>query len=275
MSKMNRRMLEFLAAGILTVVFGVPFLFVIFNAGKSTAEAAVMAFSLPSSPQYLENLREVFSAGRGMVLRGFYNSARLTIFTILVLTVVSAMTGFVLERRRDRWGSVVQFLVMMGLMLPPAVVPTIWLLKGLGLYRTLLSMVMIEVALGFPFAVLLYRAFMVSIPRDLDEAALIDGCGPLYLFFRIIFPLLKPVSVTITILTAITVYNDFVNPLYFLPGAENVTIQLSLYNFQTQFNTRWNLLFADVLVIAVPPFLFYLFFRRQIVEGMVAGAIKA
>ncbi|AEJ61592.1 ABC-type transporter, integral membrane subunit [Spirochaeta thermophila DSM 6578] len=275
MRKMNRRMLELLAAGILTVAFGVPFLFVILNAGKSTAEAASMAFSLPSSPQYLENLGEVFRAGRGMVLRGFYNSARLTIFTILVLTVVSAMTGFVLERRQDRVGSLIQFLVMTGLMLPPAVVPTIWVLKGLGLYRTLLSMVMIEVALGFPFAVLLYRAFMVSIPRDLDEAALIDGCGPLYLFFRIIFPLLKPVSVTITILTAITVYNDFVNPLYFLPGAENVTIQLSLYNFQTQFTTRWNLLFADVLVIAVPPFLFYLFFRRQIVEGMVAGAIKA
>ncbi|ADN01794.1 carbohydrate ABC transporter permease [Spirochaeta thermophila] len=275
MRKIHRRMLEFLVVVIFTVAFGVPFLFVIFSAGKSTAEAATMAFSLPSSPQYLENFREVFRAGGGMVLRGFYNSVRLTIFTILVLTVVSAMTGFVLERRRERVGSLILFLIMTGLMLPPAVVPTIWILKGLGLYPTLLSMVMIEVALGFPFAVLLYRAFMISIPRDLDEAALIDGCGPLYLFFRIIFPLLKPVSVTIIILTSINVYNDFVNPLYFLPGAENVTIQLSLYNFQTQFHTRWNLLFADVLVIAVPPFLFYLFFRRQIVEGMVAGAIKA
>ena len=93
---------------------------------------------------------------------------------------------------------------------------------------------MIEVALQMPFAVLVFRAFMASVPRELDEAATIDGASPLRIFFSVILPLMRPAIVTVVVITAVTVYNDFTLPLYFLPGSENVTVQLTLYNLSSK-----------------------------------------
>ena len=108
---------------------------------------------------------------------------------------------------------------------------------------------------------------MSTIPRELDEAAIIDGAGPWQLFFRVIFPLLRPAIITVIVVSSVAIYNDFVNPLYFLPGNDNATVQLTLFNFQSQFSTRWNLLFTDVLLITIPPLIMFMFFKRQIVSG--------
>ncbi|WP_218961848.1 carbohydrate ABC transporter permease [Actinomyces ruminis] len=157
---------------------------------------------------------------------------------------------------------------------PPAVVPTIWVLEGLGLYKTLAGLIAVHVAFGLSFCILLFRAFVETIPRELDEAAVIDGAGPLRLFFRVIFPLLKSTIVTVIVVQAVTVFNDFTYALYFLPGAGNETVQLTLYNYQSQGLNQWNLLFMDVLLITIPPLIMYAFFNRQIQEGMTAGAVK-
>jgi raffinose/stachyose/melibiose transport system permease protein len=101
-----------------------------------------------------------------------------------------------------------------------------------------------------------------------------DGCSGLSLFFRVVFPLLRPVIVTVVITTSVAVFNDFVNPLYFLPGTENATVQLTLYNFRSQYSTQWNLLFTDVLLITVLPLVAFAIFNRRIVAGMTAGAVK-
>ena len=121
---------------------------------------------------------------------------------------------------------------------------------------------------------LLFRAFVATIPRELDEAAIIDGAGPLRLFFQIILPLLRPVVVTVIVVQSVAIFNDFTNPLYYLPGSENVTVQLTLYNFQSQFSTQYNLLFMNILLITIPPLIMFLFFNRQIVAGLTAGAVK-
>ena len=125
--------------------------------------------------------------------------------------------------------------VLAGLMIPPAVVPTIWVLQCIGLFKTIHGMILIQVAYGLAFTVLLYRAFIATIPRDLDEAARIDGAKPWQIFFRVVLPLLKPVTVTVIVVQSIAIFNDFTHPLYYLPGQENVTVQLTLYNFQSQF----------------------------------------
>jgi raffinose/stachyose/melibiose transport system permease protein len=148
------------------------------------------------------------------------------------------------------------------------------LLQSLGLFKTLHGMVLVEVAYGLSFSVLLFRSFIATIPRELDEAAIIDGAGPLRLFFTVILPLLKPVVITVIVVQSVFVFNDFTNPLYYLPGKENVTVQLTLFNFQSQFNSSFNLLFMNILLITVPPLIVYLFFNRQIVAGMTAGAVK-
>lgn len=164
--------------------------------------------------------------------------------------------------------------MLAGLIIPPAVVPTIWVMQTLGLFKTLPGLILVEVAFGLSFTVLTMRAFIASIPREIDEAAIVDGAGPLRLFFRVIFPLLRSVIVTIVVVQSIFVFNDFQNPLYFLPGNANATVQLTLFNFQSQASTTYNLLFANILVITIPMLVMYIFFQRQIVAGMTAGAVK-
>ncbi|HOJ98916.1 MAG TPA: carbohydrate ABC transporter permease [Termitinemataceae bacterium] len=266
---------ELIALLLVTLVFGVPLLFVFFQAGKTGPEAALQQFVPPRHPQYLTNLQEVLRTSDYMMVRAFINSTVLTVFSVLFLIVISSMAGFVMERRSHRpVVSAFHFVILSGLMVPPSVITTIWILKALHLYRTLPGLILVEIALGLPFSVLLYRAFLVTIPRELDEASFIDGCKGSTLFWKIIFPLLQPVSTTILILSGVTIFNDFVNPLYFLPGAENATIQLTLYNFISRYNTQWHLLFANVLLISIPPLVLFIFFNRRIVEGMVAGSIK-
>jgi len=259
---------------IIGPVFLVPFTFIILTASKTGAEAALFEFSWPSKFQLIENIREVLTFGDNRMFLALWNSTILTVFSVILLVILSALVAYVMQRRLDRVASVSSMIMLAGLIIPPAVVPTIFLLQWLGIYKTLFSLIMIEVAIQMPFAILVFRAFMASISREIDEAAIIDGASPLQIFFSVILPLLRPAIVTVIVITAVTVYNDFTLPLYFLPGSENVTVQLTLYTFISQFSSQWHLLFADVVVITIPPLIMFMFFQRQIVSGLTAGAIK-
>lgn len=257
-----------------SAIFLVPFAFVLLLASKSQAEAALLQFSWPAVNHAWDNLLEVVRTRDYMLLLAFFNSLVITVASVGALVVFSAMVGFVLQRRQSGWNRVADVLILAGLIMPPAVVPTIWVLQELGLFKTITGMVLIEVAYGLAFSIMLFRAFVATIPKELDEAAIIEGAGPLTLFFKVILPLLKPVVVTNIVVQSVTIFNDFTNPLYYLPGAKNVTVQLTLYNFQSQFSTSYNLLFMNILIITIPPLIMFLFFNRQIVEGMTAGAVK-
>ncbi|MBA8792595.1 raffinose/stachyose/melibiose transport system permease protein [Friedmanniella endophytica] len=256
------------------VVFLVPFAFILLTASKTGPDASDLSFSLPKQWVLIENIKEVLHTQDYVVLRAFINSITLTVGSVTVMVVLAAMVGYVLQRRRSRINTVVHFLVLAGLIVPPAVVPTIWVLQGLGIFKTMIGMILIEVTFGLSFCVLLFRAFVGTIPRELDEAAIVDGAGPLRLFFSVIVPLLRPVMITVIVVQAVAVFNDFTGPLYFLPGDAGVTVQLTLYNFQSQTLNQWNLLFADILLITIPPLVMYIFFNRQIVAGMTSGAVK-
>ncbi len=256
------------------IIFLVPFGFVLLTAAKSKAEAATFALSLPQQWVLWQNVTEVLSIRDFEVLRAFINSTTLTVSSVTLMVVVSAMAGYVLQRRSSRWNPVINFFVLAGLIVPPAVVPTIWVLQTLGIFKTMIGMILVEVTFGLSFCILLFRAFVATIPRELDEAAVMDGAGPLRLFFQVVLPLLRPVMITIIVVQAVGVFNDFTGPLYFLPGRENVTVQLTLFNFTGQVLNQWNLLFTNILLITVPPLIMYIFFNRQIVAGMTSGAVK-
>ncbi|WP_207455378.1 carbohydrate ABC transporter permease [Herbiconiux sp. SYSU D00978] len=266
--------LGLIAIVVTTVVFLVPFAFIVLTASKSQQEASLLQFTLPTQWQFFENLAAVVETRDGIILRAFLNSTILTVASVAIMVVLAAMVGYVLQRRQSRWNPVVNLLVLAGLIIPPAVVPTIFLLQSLGLFKTMPGLIAVHVAFGLSFCILLFRAFVAGIPRELDEAALLDGASPLRLFFSVIFPLLRSVIVTVIVVQAVTVFNDFTYALYFLPGEENATVQLTLYNFQSQGLNQWNLLFMDVLLITVPPLIMYIFFNRQIVAGMTSGAVK-
>jgi len=259
---------------VIGVIFVVPFVFIFLTAAKPRQEAALFQFSWPSQFQLAENIQEVMTYGDSRMWLALWNSAILTVGSITLIVLFSALVAFVMQRRRDRVESLASSVMLAGLVIPPAVVPTIFLLQWIGLYKTLLGMIMVEVAFTMPFAVLVFRAFVASVPAEIDEAAIMDGASPLRVFFSIILPLLQPAIVTVIVTSTVGIYNDFVGPLYFLPGAQNVTAQLTLFSFINQFSSQWNLLFADVIVITIPPLIMFMFFQRQIVSGMTAGAIK-
>ncbi len=262
------------AIAVSAVVFLVPFVFILLQASKDPSQAADLSLALPTHWRIWQNLQTVLATNDSEIIRAFINSTVLTVVSVAIMVVLAAMVGYVLQRRRGRMNPIVNFFVLAGLIVPPAVVPTIWVLQALGLFKTMPGMILIEATFGLSFSILLFRAFVATIPKELDEAALIDGTGPIRLFFTVILPLLRPVVVTVIVVQAVAVFNDFAGPLYFLPGNENATVQLTLYNFQSLTLTQFNLLFMDILLITIPPLILYIFFNRQIVAGLTSGAIK-
>ena len=268
------RIVGVIAILVSIVVFIVPFIFIFLTASKSTQEANLLAFSWPTEWHLWENIVTVLTDRNGVVVRAFINSTLITVISVTLMVIFSAMVGYVLQRKKSRINGVINFFVMAGLIIPPAVVPTIWALQQIGLFKTIPGMILIQTTFGLSFCVLLFRAFVSTIPRELDEAAIIDGAGPIRLFFQVVLPLLKPVIVTVVVVQAVAVFNEFQNALYFLPGSDTPTVQLTLYNFSAQGLSQYNLLFADILLITIPPLVMFIFFNRQIVAGMTSGAIK-
>ena len=259
---------------VVGVVYVVPFIFIILTAAKTPAEAGLFEFSWPGQFQLVENVREVLAFGDNRMYRALLNSTIITVGSVTLTVFFSALAAYVMQRRRDWTAALVSSIMLSGLIIPPAVVPTIYVLQEIGLYKTLIGLVMIEVAFTMPFATLVFRSFIGSIPMDIDEAAIMDGATPLRIFFSIILPLLRPAMVTVIVVTSVIIFNDFTNPLYFLPGTDNVTAQMTLFSFISQFGSQWNLLFANVLVITIPPLIVFMIFQRQLVSGLTAGAIK-
>jgi raffinose/stachyose/melibiose transport system permease protein len=262
------------AIAVSAVVFLVPFVFTVLQAVKNPQEAGELSMALPTTWHLFENVGEVLTRNGGQFGRALLNSVVLTVASVAIMVVLAAMAAYRLQRRPGRLTRIVNVFVLAGLIVPPAVVPTVWVLQQTHLFKTLGGLILIEATYGMSFCILLFQAFIRTIPRELDEAATIDGAGPLRLFFSVVFPLLAPVVSTVIVVQSVAVFNDFANPLYFLPGAGNETIQVTLFNFQSQTLNEYNLLFMDILLITIPPLVMFVFFNRRIVEGMTSGSIK-
>jgi raffinose/stachyose/melibiose transport system permease protein len=265
---------DVVALAVAGVIFVVPFIFILLTATKDRADASELDFTLPVHFQLLDNINAVIKARDYVMFTALINSMILTVGSVLLIVILSALVAFVWARRSDTAGRLVTTMVLAGLIIPPAVVPTIYVLQTIGLFKTLIGLILVEVAFAMPFSILIMRAFVGTIPREIDEAAVMDGAGSLRLFFRVILPLLRPAIITVVVVTSVAIYNDFVNPLYFLPGRGNETAQLTLFTFQSQFSTQWNLLFADVLLITIPPLIVFMFFQRQFASGLTAGSVR-
>jgi len=255
------------------VIFIIPFYFMLINSLKTRREAGLMNLELPEKFLF-ENYAQAIETNNFMLLRAFYNSTLITAVNIILLIAVCSLGGYILARVGGKLMNGISFFLLTGLMLPPAIIPTIWLLNIFNMFPTRLGLIMVQIALNIPFTAMLYRGYTSTIPREMEEAAYIDGCSSIIMFTRIIFPLFLPVTATVTVLSGVTIFNDFTNPLYFLPGSDNPTVQLTLYNFLGRYMASWHLLFANVILVTVPPLILFIFCNRQIVSGITAGAIK-
>ena len=168
----------------------------------------------------------------------------------------------------------VYLIFLLGLVAPVNYIMTVKVMQVLHIINSYLGAILLYTAQFIPFSMFMYYGFILDMPRNLDEAALIDGCGSMRMFLRVIFPLLKPVSSTVLILNFLNCWNDFIIPLYFINSSSKWGMVMMMYNYFSKFVSSWNLVCAAMLVNVLPILVLYIFGQKYLVEGMTAGAIK-
>ncbi len=261
-----------LIAWIFSAVCLIPLLLILFNALKDKKAASKMNLFLPELPIQWSNLLTVIEKGK--LVTSFLNSLIYSLGSVVLCVFLAALAAYVLSRNRTRVNEFLYMFIVLGITLPINYVALTKVLQFLHLNNTAVGIILLYTAMQLPFMTFLIHGFVAKVPVELDEAAVVDGCGPLRLFFLIIFPLLKPAIATATVLTFLNTWNEFVSPLYFLNRSEQWPMTLSVYNFFGMYFKDWNLVCADILLTSLPVLLVYLFGQKYIVSGMTAGAVK-
>lgn len=256
---------------ILSLLILVPMAMIILNSFKDVKESAVMSLRLPTS-FHPENYLKVLQDDK--LVRSFFNSVLLCVGSCALTTVVSSLAAFVLSRNRSRCNKILYVVFLLGLVAPINYITTVKVLQGLHLINTFPGAILLYTAQFIPFTIFIYYGFISGVPRTLDEAAVSDGCGSVRLFFQIIFPLLKPVTMTAVVINFLNCWNDFIVPLYFLNSSSKWGMIMLMYNYFSQFISSWNLVCAVMIINIIPILLIYIFGQKYLISGMTAGAVK-
>jgi raffinose/stachyose/melibiose transport system permease protein len=225
----------------------------------------------PTTSPTLDNFAQAWQQGGlgGALL----NSTLVTIGSVVIVLAVSSLAAYLLARVTARWSRSLYLLVMLGLVLPfqLASLPLYQTMRDLGLLGTPWALILFYSGLLVPFTTFLYVGFMRALPRDFEDAALIDGCTPLEAFRFVVFPMLKPITVTALVLNAVAVWNDFFTPLLYLSGTARQTLPVAIAGFVGQYITDWNLIFAALVISIVPILVVYFALQRSIISGFAGG----
>ncbi|WP_256761890.1 carbohydrate ABC transporter permease [Cohnella sp. WQ 127256] len=268
-----RKILLEVVSLLISCVIAIPIYLVIVNSFKTGAEASDLGLSLPTKWSIWNNYTDVFVSAK--IPQALWNTTILTVVSVFFIIIFCSLSAYFIQRRENRVSKLIQTIIIAGLILPSSIITTYMLMFDLNLVRTYLGVILLYIAGNYAFLTYVYIGFFHSIPRELDEAAIIDGVRPYGLFWRIIFPLLKPVSASVLIIAFMSVWNDFTTPFYFLNTASRFTLSLTVYFFFGQHSSDWNLVFADIIIVSLPVVILYLFLQRYIVEGLTAGAVKS
>lgn len=260
-----------LTVWVVSAVMLVPLLLIVFTAFKGSDDSRSMSFSLPKTWD-LGNFAEVIDKGKLGI--GFLNSMLYSGVGSTLTVVLAAMAAYVFSRRRDRVNKFLYLFIVMGIVLPINYVALMKVMQILELNNTRLGIILLYMAIQLPFMIFLSYGFVARIPLELDESAVIDGCGPIRLFFTIILPLMRPVLITGLVLCFLNMWNEFILPLYFLGSTDKWPMTLAVYNFFGRFETQWNLVAADVLLTSLPVVIMYMIAQKYIVGGQTDGAVK-
>lgn len=258
-------------AWALSLILMAPLLLILVNSFKDSVSASDMNLALPGNPQW-SNYSVVVEKGKLGIT--FLNSMLYSIGSVLLCTLLSSMAAYVMSRNNRRLHKTLYLFIVLGIAMPINFVTLMRVMQFVRLINTRTGIVLLYTATQIPFNVFLIHSFVSKIPEEIDEAATIDGASPLGLFLRVMLPLLKPVLVTVMVLTFLNTWNEFVMPLYFLGSSTKWPMTLAVYNFFGMYFKDWNLVCADIVLTSAPVILVYLLGQKYIVAGMTAGAIK-
>jgi raffinose/stachyose/melibiose transport system permease protein len=286
MAKANkiRKIIMTVVGTILSLIVLFPFFLVVINSAKKSADIVISPISLPSNwGQIFENMKNVINNQNFSYWSSFASSLIITVVSLVLLCVFSGMAAWILCRNKTKWSSAVFMLFVASMVIPFQVVmlPLLSTFRDLGnflgiqMLQSYKGIIFAYMGFGGAMSVFILHGFIKGIPYELEEAARIDGCSPEGIFFRIVFPLLKPVLVTITILNGLWIWNDYLLPSLMLGlNGKIKTLPVAVTSFVGSYVKQWDLILTAAFLAMIPIVILFLFAQKQIMQGMVDGAIK-
>lgn len=258
---------------VLAILMLIPIYYLVVTTFKTPEQATAYPMSLPASI----NIDSYVKAWKLMEYpRVFRNNLIITGTAVFGVVMLSSMAAYPIARRKHKLNKILFFIFLTGIMVPyqMAIIPIYKLMISLKLMNKLSGVILIDIFINVPFAIFLFRGFISTIPYELEEAAAIDGCSIFKVFWKITFPLLKPVIATVVILNALNIWNDFLTPLLFLQSREKDVILQEVYRNIGQFSIDWTSFFPMMVLGVAPLLIFYVFMQKYIIKGISSGAIK-
>lgn len=265
--------LVYIPLGLLFVFAAGPLVLAWFTAFKTDQQLLVDPYGLPAPPTF-DNLREAWTVGRFGIY--FKNSVVISVADVIGMVVISSLAGYAFARLQFPGQKVLLYLLLVGLTIPVAaiIIPLYLTMRDVRLLNTYGSVIIADIALAAPIFVFIMRAFFKDLPRELDDAARIDGANEFQIFWQIMLPLARPGLMTVALLEFLWSWNDLLLPLVFLVSDELRTLPVGMLFFQGRFTIDYGLMAAGVLIISLPVTVLFLVFQRDFVKGLASGALK-
>lgn len=264
---------KYIVTILFAIIFASPLILVFINSFKTKGEISTSALALPQTLN-LDNYITILTESN------FVSSFLTSIFTVVVTTsltvLVSAITGYALARWQSRLSRAIMLVIMTTLFVPFQVymVSLIVIVRKIGLVGNLFGLILVYLALGMPVPIFLCRSYCVGMPKELEEAAIIDGCSRFAMLYKIILPLMRPILATVAVLNALWVWGEFLVAFLVYGNGKPMTLPLSQQYFYGSYSNQWNLILANFVISSIPIILFYVLMQKNIVKGIAAGAVK-
>ncbi len=263
-----------LLAFVGVVFYLLPLWVVVVTSFKPLGEAIRLDISLPQDWAIVDNYRTVFIDGRFPL--AFANSLFVTVTSVTIMIVVGSLAAWAFGRSESRTMTVIYYITVFSLLLPTAIIPEIFLMQQLGIDGTRLALILFHIGTRLGLVIFLLTGFVRTVPKSLEEAAVVDGASKIQVFYRVVLPLLRPILFTVGIILVIFIWNDFFGALFLLRGQSTQTLPLSLLQFSegSVRQVPWNLSFAHIVLVSVPLILVYVFGQKRILSGLMSGGVK-
>ncbi len=260
-----------IVAIFISLVVLIPLVVLLLNSFKTSAEADKMTLSLPTEWVF-ENYSIIVEQGK--LISSFFNGLLYAAGSVVIIVAVVSLAAFVISRNMKGINRFLYYFIISGIAMPINNVSLMKVMQALHLINTRGGIILLYAAINIPLSLFLAYGFIDTIPREIDEAAVIDGCTPWQLFTQVIAPLLKPIVSTLFVLDFMAIWNDFTMPLYYLNNSQKWPMTLAVYNFFGAFQNSWNLVAADIMLTLLPVLIVFVLGQKYIVGGVSAGAVK-
>ncbi|WP_129724272.1 carbohydrate ABC transporter permease [Xylanivirga thermophila] len=265
--------IKVIVLAILLFLYLVPFILVLINSFKP--RSAIISNPLAVSSQW--NFSNYVDAFKKMdYLHGFLNSFIVTAGSVILIAILSSMTAYLFVRYKWKFNKYMFFVMVASMIIPfqAIMIPLVQIYGSINMLNSKWVLIYMYIGFGTALAVFIYHGFIKSVPAELEEAAMIDGCNKYQTFFKIVFPLLKPITSTVIILDVLWIWNDFLLPSLVLTTQKQRTLPLSTYYFYGTYTVDYGLLMAGLMLTIIPVIVIYLFMQKYIINGVIQGSIK-